>query len=167
MRQEQLTEALSAVCNLLWEERTVLEHVLFKLVEQQLVLDAGQTRWLVAANAEVEQAGRQLSGNEVLRSVEVDALAELLGLSAGATLTELIEVAPEPWSSMLVEHRDQLRQLTRELEAAIEHNQMLLGAGARAVRETLLSLSNTVATYDAHGATASVGGHLTRVDAQA
>jgi hypothetical protein len=167
MHEEQLTEALSAVCNQLWQERETLERVLFKLIEQQLILEAGQTRWLAAANDEVEQVSRQLSGTEILRSVEVDSLADLMNLRAGATITELVENAPEPWSGMLAEHRDALRQLAYELDVAIQRNQLLLGAGARAVRETLLSLSDSVATYDARGVPAAVGSHLSRVDAQA
>jgi hypothetical protein len=167
MRDDQLTDALSAVCNLLWEEREVLERVLFKLVEQQLIVEAGQTRWLAAANNEVEAAAMALRGSEVLRSAEVDALAEVLGLAPGATLAELAAAAPEPWADMLREHRDALIVLTMDMDNLVETSRRLLSAGARSVRETLLSLSDMVATYDSRGVAASVGLHTARVDAQA
>jgi hypothetical protein len=165
--EDALSRSLAEVSNLLWREREILEHVLFKIIEQQLVLEAGQTRWLTKANAEVEAAALRLRSNEVLRSVEIDALGERIGLDAGATLTQLAAAAPEPWASLLDEHRSALRQLAFELDTGVQHNQLLLGAGARAVRETLLSLSDAVSTYDARGVPASVGAHLSRIDAKA
>jgi hypothetical protein len=165
--QAELTLALSEVCNLLWREREVLENVVYRLIQQELVLKAGQIRWLAAANAEVEAASVALQGNEVLRSMECDALADLLGLMPGVTLAQLVEAAPEPWAGLLNEHRDALRELAFELDTAVENNQQLLGAGSRAVRETLLSISDAVATYDSRGVPAAVGAHLSRLDAQA
>jgi hypothetical protein len=165
--QNELTLALSEVCNLLWREREVLERVLYRIISQQLILAAGQARWLPAANAEVEAAANQLRGSEVLRSMEVDVLAERLGLPPGATLAQLADHSPEPWSGLLDDHRSALRSLTFELDAAIESNQQLLGAGVRSVRETLLSLSDAVATYDSRGIPAAVGAHQSRLDAQA
>src|SRR4051812_39244560 len=38
--------ALTEVSNVLWRERELLEMLLFKLEEEQLLLTAGRTRWL-------------------------------------------------------------------------------------------------------------------------
>ena len=46
--------ALSDVSNILWRERQLLELLVFKLEEEQLVLAAGRTRWLAHATREVE-----------------------------------------------------------------------------------------------------------------
>ncbi len=158
---------LAEFCSVLWREREVLERVLFRIIEQQLILRAGQTRWLGVANSEVEAAVTDLRVTEVLRSAEADALAASLGLDSGATLAQLGAAATEPWSSILLEHRTALRELAAEVETATQDNRGLLGAGARAVRETLLSLSDAVATYNADGATDAVGRHHYRVDQQA
>jgi hypothetical protein len=152
---------------LLWREREILEQVLFKVVQERLVLEAGETRWLQAANRELEAAVRELRVSEVLRSAETTVLAEELGLSDNASLSELAGAAPEPWSSILLEHRDALRQLTLEIDDATAQSRLLLDAGARTVRETLLSINDAVATYDARGQAATGAARATRVDEQA
>jgi hypothetical protein len=49
-----------------------------------------------------------------------------------------------------------LIQLVAEIEQVTAQNRSLLTAGARAIRETLLSVSQTVQTYDASGSAAPV-----------
>ena len=46
--------SLSEVSNILWRERQLLELLVFKLEEEQLVLASGRTRWLSHATREVE-----------------------------------------------------------------------------------------------------------------
>jgi hypothetical protein len=147
------TMSFSEVSTLLWQEREAVELLLFKLVEEQLVVSAGQTRWLPRANDEVDRAVRQLRGTEVLRAAEVDALSAELGRGDAITLAELADAAPEPWSVVLAEHRDALIKLVVQIEHACDENRTLLAAGLRSIRETLLSLTQTVNTYDARGLT--------------
>ena len=52
--------ALSDVSNILWRERQLLELLVFKLEEEQLVLAAGRTRWLAHAITD-RRRGRALS----------------------------------------------------------------------------------------------------------
>jgi hypothetical protein len=160
-------QGLSEFSTVLWREREILERVLFRIIEQQLVLKAGQTRWLAAANHEVETAVADLRGSEIFRSAEADVLAEQLGIGPGATLSAIVNRSPEPWGSILAEHRDALLRLAAEIDTTTEENRALLGAGARAVRETLLSLSDAVATYDSTGVPAGVSSRRSRVDQQA
>ena len=42
----------------LWHERELLELLIFKLEEEQLLLTAGKTKWLQHATREVEQVVR-------------------------------------------------------------------------------------------------------------
>ena len=63
----------SDVSALLWREREALELLLFKLVEEQLIVSAGQARWLAHANREIENVLEELRTTEVLRALEVDA----------------------------------------------------------------------------------------------
>jgi 2-succinyl-5-enolpyruvyl-6-hydroxy-3-cyclohexene-1-carboxylate synthase len=142
----------SAASNLLWQEREALELLLFKLVTEQLIVSAGQTRWLARANDEVEQVAEKLCSIEVLRATEVDVLTDQMGRDDLHTLAELAAAAPEPWASIFTEHRDALLKLVVQIEQASDENRALLIAGSRAVRDTLLSLTDTVDTYDANGA---------------
>jgi len=139
------------VSTMLWRERDALEQLLYKLVTEQLIVSSGRTRWLAQANEEIEAVLQQLRGTEVLRAAESDVLAEQLGLPLGASLAELSEVADEPWGTLYQEHRRALLSLMTEIQQVTAENRRMLAAGAKAVRETLLSVSETVRTYDASG----------------
>lgn len=152
---ESKTMGFSEISTLLWREREALQLLLFKLVEEQLIVSAGQTRWLAQANDEVEAALLQLHGTDVLRAAEVDAVAEDLGLAEAPSLADLEANAPEPWATMFGEHRQALLLLVEELGRTAGENRALLSAGARAVRETLLSVTRTVETYDSRGSIAA------------
>lgn len=150
--------SFASVSALLWNERELLQSVLYKLTVQRLVLASGSTRWLAKAGDEVSAAVSRISGTEVLRAAEIDALAEHLHLPHETTLSELIAIAPEPWSTLLAEHRDALRGLVAEIEALGGEVRTLLAAGMKAIRETLDGLDNltsAVGGYDATGATVS------------
>lgn len=140
------------VSTMLWRERDALQFLLYKLVTEQLIVTSGQARWLAQANEEIEFALEQLRGTEVLRAAETDALADQLGIPSPATLAQLESVADEPWSTLYAEHRRALLDLMAEISQVTAENRKLLTAGARAVRETLLSVSDTVCTYDSRGA---------------
>jgi hypothetical protein len=151
------TDVFALVAGVLWSERELLDQLLFKLVEEQLVLAAGSTRWLNHADREVRGAMERLRLSEVIRAAEVAALAESLNLPLETTLAELATIAPEPWPFVLTEHRTALRTLVAEIEAVAAENRRLLNAGAHAVRETLDRLGDAVAGYDATGGAVSYG----------
>jgi 2-succinyl-5-enolpyruvyl-6-hydroxy-3-cyclohexene-1-carboxylate synthase len=151
MVQTKEAVGYSAVSTLLWRERGALQLLLFKLIEEQLILQAGQTRLLPDANQEIELAVDQLRCTEVLRAAEVDAIAQQLEVAELPTLAQFAESTPEPWATVFSEHRESLRQLAGEVEAATETNRALLVAGASSVRETLLSLTQSVDMYDSRG----------------
>lgn len=144
----------SAVSAVLWREREALQHVQFKLVQQQLILQSGHTRMLDAATGELESALDQLRCTEVLRAIESEVVAAELGVDELPTLAELAAGAPEPWASVLAEHRTALRELTDEVEATTRTNRELLTAGASAVRDSLQQLTGSLDTYDARGGAA-------------
>ena len=149
------TDAFAALAAILWSERATLEHLLFKLVQEQHILSAGATRWLNRADDELRAALDELRTSEVVRAVEVQALADALDLPAETTLAELAAIAPEPWPLVLTEHRSALRSLVFEIEAVAAENRRLLRVGAHAIRETLDHLSQAVAGYDASGGAVS------------
>jgi|KBSSwiStaDraftv2_1062776.scaffolds.fasta_scaffold105558_3 hypothetical protein len=156
-----------AVASLLWTERDALETLLYRLVQERLLLAAGETRWLYRADAEVADVVAMLQGAEVLRAAELDELILEWGLPYDTTLFQLTELAPSPWDQVLADHRLVLRALMTEVQAATAEVRALLNAGANAIRETLDLLTLTTTTYTAAGSASehSFGGLL--LDAQA
>lgn len=152
----ELAEHFSAVVSLLWNEREALETLYFKLLQEQLLLQAGETRWLARADAEVADAIRHMRLSEVLRAAEMERILVGFGLSVDATLAQLAEhataIGAEPWGMVLNDHRAALRSLVTEVLAAGQQVRLLLSAGANSIRETLDALTQSVATYNATGA---------------
>ncbi|NAZ74714.1 flagellar protein FlgN [Kineococcus sp. T13] len=151
---------LAEVSGILWKERELLELLLFKLEEEQLVLASGRTRWLAHATREVEFVMEQIRTTEVLRAAEVDAVAAELEIEPGPSLGALAAAAPEPWGELFRGHRDAFLTLTAEIQDLADANRDLLNSGARALRETLLGLDTPLDTYTAQGknTVASTGG---------
>lgn len=147
--------ALSQLSDVLWSERHLLELLLFKLEEEQLVLTSGRTRWLGHATREVETVLDQIRDAELGRAAEADAVARELGLDEGASLLELSQHAPAPWDELLRAHRDAFVTLTSEIGDLADGNRELLAMSHRATQETLLSLQETAGTYDGHGQSAT------------
>src|SRR3954452_10372522 len=148
--------ALSEVSNILWRERQLLELLLFKLEEEQLVLAAGRTRWLNQATREVEMVLVEIKRAELERSMAVDEVAAQLGLPAGASLRSLSEAAPAPWSGILDQHRRAFLGATQEVVALAQLNRDLLTRGQRATREALSWLGDAdTDTYSATGSAAT------------
>lgn len=133
---------LREVSAILWRERHLLELLLFKLDEEQLVLAAGRTRWLPRATREVEMVLEEIRQTELERALEVSRVAVDLGLPAHASLRQLAESAPEPWQGILVEHRQAFLALTDEITGLVQTNRELLVRGQKAVREVLASIGD-------------------------
>ena len=144
--------SLTEVSSILWRERELLELLVFKLEEEQLLLAAGRTRWLAHATREVEMVLGEMRRAELGRAVEVEAVAASLGLPTGVSLRELAESAPAPWSGILREHRNAFLAATQEITALAKSNRDLLANGYRSAREALTSLSEPdVTTYTTDG----------------
>lgn len=129
---------LSAV---LWKERHLLELLLFKLEEEQLLLAAGRNRWLPRATREVELVLDELRHVELERAMSLDAVAAEMGLAADVSLRALAAAAAPPWCGLLAEHRGAFLALTEEITALNVSNRELLGRGQRAVREMLSTIA--------------------------
>src|SRR3954449_11704450 len=97
--------ALADLASILWREREMLELLLFKLEEEQLVLSGGRPRWLAHATREVEVVLEEIRRTEVVRAVEVEAIGSTMGLGSNPSLTSIAEAAPPPWSELLQQHR--------------------------------------------------------------
>ena len=127
--------SLSEVSNILWRERQLLELLVFKLEEEQLVLASGRTRWLSHATREVETILGEIKRVELERAMAVAGAIGALGLSDAPSLRELAAIAPTPWDGIFVEHRRALLTLAQEIEAITKSNRGLLPRGHQAARE--------------------------------
>lgn len=131
---------LHELSTILWQERNLLEMLLFKLEEQELLIAAGRTRWLAYAAREVEAVLDRVRDADLVRAMELDAVAPSLLLPAGVSLCELAAVAPAPWGSMFEQHRVAFLALTDAVAAATSANRERLSHGARVLDETIAKL---------------------------
>jgi len=152
---------LSAV---LWRERQLLELLLFKLEEEQLVLSTGRSRWLGHATREVEQVLDQIRDAELGRAVEADSVAREFGVTPGSGLRNLAAAAPEPWNDLLNSHREAFVTLTSQIQDVAQGNRELLTSSHRAAQETILGLQETVQTYNPHGTPSSASATAQLID---
>jgi FlgN protein len=142
--------ALSDVSNILWRERQLLELLVFKLEEEQLVLAAGRSRWLAYATREVESVLAEIKRVELDRAVQVADAARGLGLSGAPTLRELAALTAPPWDGIFAEHRRALLALAQEIEVITESNRDLLRSGQKAAAEAIAALGEIdIDAYDA------------------
>lgn len=153
---------LSELSAVLWRERQLLELLLFKLEEEQLILTSGRTQWLGHATREVETVLDQIRTAELGRSVEADEAARTVGVPEGSSLLAIAQAAPVPWDELLTEHHEAFVHLTDQINAMAEGNRDLLAMSHRAAQETLMTLQESVQTYDPRG-TASAGGGSVRL----
>jgi hypothetical protein len=142
---------MQELSSVLWRARELLDMLLFKLDEEQLLLSAGRTRWLPHAAREVETVLESLREAELLRAVVSDTAAEYLGLESNTSLQVLAEAAEEPWRTIFFDHRDAFAAVVAEVWELADANRELLTAGFRAAQATLLSMSEGSATYVADG----------------
>lgn len=148
----RLVEKLSLI---LWRERELLDTLLFKLEEEQLVLASGRTRWLARAAREVETILGSIRETEALRAVAADEVAERIGLSPNPSLQALIDATQDPWRTILSDHREAFATTTAEIERLAESNRDLITNGFRSARETLLSFESTGTGYTQNGKVAA------------
>lgn len=129
---------LREVSNILWRERHLLELLLFKLEEEQLLLASGRSRWLARATSEVEMVMSEIKQVELARAIELDATTVPMGLGAGVSLRELSDKSLPPWKELFMEHHRGFLELTDEIASLAKINRELLARGFQATRETLM-----------------------------
>jgi hypothetical protein len=133
--------SLAEISTALWRERNLLEMLLFKIEEEQLLLASGKTRWLAPATREVEAVLEEIKHTELLRASLVEAEASSLSLPSNPSLRALAAAAPPPWDDLFEEHRKAFLELTDEISAQAAANKQLLARGANAAKDLLARAS--------------------------
>lgn len=133
-----INERYIALVGVLNRELVLLERLVFKLSEAELLTRAEETRFLGAVFDEVEAVEADLGALEVARSMLVGDVTAALGLADDTlSLTRLIEYAPD----LAVEP---LEGLLRRLTEAIEEVRELRERGSRVVIERLDQLNRAI-----------------------
>lgn len=145
--------ALEDLSNVLWRERELLELLLFKLEEEQLLIATGRTRWLPHATREVEVVINEVRSAETVRAMHLDAVVEELGLPQNPSLRELIEAVPQEWRELFSSHRAEFLTLTHQIHEVAKSNRDSLTANQKAAEEALAGLNDDLHTYDPKGRT--------------
>jgi hypothetical protein len=146
---------LNDLSTVLWRERELLEMLLFKLEEEELVLASGRARWLGRATREVEAVLDQIRGIELGRAIEADDAAREVGITEGASLLELAKAAPAPWNDLLRSHHVALTDITAQIDALAHSNREVLAQQVRDTQDALMGISGTARTYNPKGGAAS------------
>lgn len=133
---------LGEISNILWRERQLLELLVFKLEEEQLVLASGRSRWLTHATREVEMVLDQIKEAELVRAVAVARAGIELGLGPNPSLRALAGAVDAPWQSIFDQHRRAFLSVSQEIQALAELNRELLARGQRATHEALAWLTD-------------------------
>lgn len=156
--------SMNEFSGVLWRERQLLDLLLFKLEEEQLILTSGRTQWLAHATREVEAVLAQIREAELGRAVEADDVAREVGVEPGSSLLTIAAHAPGPWRDVLTQHHHAFVELTEQINALAEGNRELLATSHRAAQETLLSIQESVQTYDTRGTASAATGASTLLD---
>jgi 1,4-alpha-glucan branching enzyme len=137
---------------LLWRERELLDLLIFKLEEEQLLLTSGKTRWLHHATREVEQTLERVRSAGLAREVEAVAVATEWAADPDSGLRGLVSAAPATWQEILGAHATAMTKQAARIKELRDANEQFLRAAARSTQETLANLQPGAVTYDARGA---------------
>ncbi len=152
----------------LYQEKQLLEELLFKLEEEQLILASGRHRWLERAAAEVENVLHTLGALESARLDIMASVAEELGLDAGAqaTMQEVTGAVEETWSEALLGIRESMKTLLAQITQMIASNRDLITRGLASTNELLVALGVSAGvSYGPDGESKPVAGLAKLVDA--
>jgi len=158
---------LNALLVCLYEESEALEHLAFKLEQEQLVLMAGKPRLLDRHNREFQEAVNALDAIGRRRVELVGDASSQLGLGPSTTLSVLADASEdEDERRVLRERRDTMRALVDRINALCAVNREILARNLAATTDALALLGERP-SYTAM-ATTSVGAPPPRiVDARA
>lgn len=160
---------LQRLAETLWEERLVVEQLLYRLTCAKLLLSADEQRFVTRAIDEVEDEIARLREVELLRAGVVQEVAEAAGGSmTDLSLGDLARDTPGPWPRVFGDLRTAFLGLAEEIEATTAVNRALASQALTRVRDSIDALSGadtTATTYTADGLTSAPTGiplHLDR-----
>lgn len=167
MRPDRVPTPLSELVDTLWLERRLLEYLLFKLVEANLILTADLAAFVPLAVDEVEQVLARVRSAEQHRDRVLAATAAELGVPTEVvTLEFLAAEAPELLRPSFAEHRRGFLELVAEIERVTRENRKLAAVNLDSIRGTLGIVGGEAVptAYDSGGRPATAGSDPTHLD---
>lgn len=142
----------------LLRERELLEMLLFKLDEQQMLLATGRNRWIRHAATEIERVLAAMPTVALSRDALVVAVADEWGSPEATTLRALIDAAPtDGWREVLTGHLSAMTALADEIEQMKQINEQRLRTAIRVTQETIAGLGVPSGAYTPAGEVARDG----------
>lgn len=139
------------VSNQLWQERKILELLVFKLEEEHLILVSGRHAWLKHATTEVEHVVDALRAAEAVRAEAVAELGEELGIGSTPSILDIAEAAGDPWSEIFIQHQEELLKILNKINSIATANREILAQNIVATTDALSLLGESpVAAYDSN-----------------
>lgn len=160
--------SLTSLADMLWDERDVVELLLYKLVVAKLLLAADERRFVGPAVAEVNLAVDLLHRTERERADLVAATAREWGMPTDRlSLAFLAHTAPAGYRHVFAEHLRAFARLADEIEETARTNSQLTNAALTQVQESLRTLGAdgpAVGAYNASGRASDDPARPYRVD---
>ena len=147
-----------ALVGVLNRECELLDHLVFKLHEAELLTAAGETRFLMFMADEIDGVAGDLGAVEVARAVLVADLTDALDLDDDASLLELADHADANTAGPLLDARSRLLNLMEELDEASGGATEVVGDRLDEVTAALSRVEQGLAgasAYDGFGSGAS------------
>lgn len=154
MSDDVPAHVLEGLADTLWQERHMVEALLYRMVTAKLLLAADEHRFVSAAMDEVEHVVDQL------RDAEHDRLAALVEVAnrmevpvEDLTLAEIARRAPAAMRMVFDDHRTAFLDLTAEIEQTADANRQLASSALGRLQRSLDALSGAgpASTYNAAG----------------
>jgi len=146
---------LNALLVCLYEESEALDHLAFKLEQEQLALMAGRPKLLARNNAEFQQAVHALAEVSRQREQLVTAAAAEVGLAPTTTLGALAEASgDDDERRVLGERRQVMRGLVHRINSLCATNREILARNLAATADALALLGESP-SYTAMATTAA------------
>ena len=154
MNDDVPAHLLEGLADTLWQERHMVETLLYRMVTAKLLLAADEHRFVSAAMDEVEAVVDALRGAEQGRMAALVQVADRLEVPVeDLTLAEIARRAPAAMRLVFDDHRQAFLDLTAEIEQTADANRQLASGALGRVRRSLDALAgaNPATTYDAAG----------------
>jgi len=152
VRTHPASRALPDLVTQLGRQRQLVEYLLFKLLEAQLLLASDQAMFVPFAMAEIESVLGRMREEEEYREELLSELAEEWEMPPGdLKLAYLAEHAPEPHRTAFAEHRESFMSLVDQVEKVTRDNRRLATEGLSRVQAALSGLVDDPSTYSPDG----------------
>ncbi len=136
----------------LLRQRELMELMLFKLEELEMLVTTGRTRWVRHATAEVERVIAAIGAGTIARDTVFVEVAEEWGAGDVSTLRDLVAAAPtEAWREVMQSHLDAMTQLADEIAQKRSAVDQLLRTALRVTQETIAGWGEPTGEYAAAG----------------